>query len=47
MDDVLRKKVHINDSIEMASPSSQDENTGMVKDIIQKNYFSKYKETQT
>jgi len=30
MDDVLRKKVHINDSIEMASPSSQDGNTGMM-----------------
>lgn len=34
MDDVLRKKVHMDDSIEMTSSSafSQDKNTGMVRD---------------
>lgn len=31
MDDMLRKKIHRNDSIEMTSPFSHDNNTGMVR----------------
>lgn len=32
MDDVLCKKVHMDDSMEMTSAFSQDKNTGMVRD---------------
>lgn len=46
MDDVLRRKVRMNDSMEMTSLSSQNSNTGMVRDIIKKNKKSKESHTK-
>jgi len=44
VDDMLRKKVHMNDSMEMISSSSQNRNTGMVRDIVKKRMFLNLKD---